>query len=231
VPVLAVAAIAWQTICGSTRCEPKGVSENSFGRGAASSLRLEKSAHRAGTTAHGAPKSGPFCFIRFGLLSFVLSSLMLIAMACPRISRVTEFTWFGPAQTQLQLYGFFALTMFGAIYHLLPRVVGFEWPFPKLARLQFWLSMPGVVLLVLPLAIGGVEQGTKLNHSDIAFMDATKAMLPFLRTSTIGLLLILLGNSLFALNIFAMTFVWEKSLIKKVFAVVTAPLERSEVKA
>ena len=50
---------------------------------------------------------------------------MLIAMACPRISRVTEFTWFGPAQTQLQLYGFFAMTMFGAIYHLLPRVVGF----------------------------------------------------------------------------------------------------------
>ena len=64
---------------------------------------------------------------------------MLIAMACPHISRVTEFTWFGPAQTQLQLFGFFAMTMFGAIYHLLPRVMGFELPFPKLVRLQFWL--------------------------------------------------------------------------------------------
>ena len=56
---------------------------------------------------------------------------MLIAMACPRISQVTEFTWFGPAQTQLQLYGFFAMTMFGAIYHLLPRVVGFELAIPQ----------------------------------------------------------------------------------------------------
>jgi len=223
VPVLAVAAIAWHTSRGSDA--------PSLECGVASSLWLEKSAHRADTTAHCEPKGGPFCFIRFGLMSFVLSSLMFIAMACPRISRVTEFTWFGPAQTQLQLYGFFAMTMFGAIYYLLPRAAGFELPFPKLARAQFWISMPGVVLLVLPLAIGGVEQGMKLNNPNITFMDATKAMLPFLRTSTIGLLLILLGNSLFALNIFAMAFVWEKSLVKKAFAVVTAPLERSSTSA
>jgi cytochrome c oxidase cbb3-type subunit 1 len=199
VPVFAVGVIAWQTLCGSTHCEPKG---------------------------------GPFCFIRFGFASFVLSSLMFIATACPRMSRVTEFTWVGPAQTQLQLYGFFAMTMFGAIYHLLPRVVGVELPFPKLARLQFWLLMLGVLLFIVPLAIGGVEQGMKLNNpNDIAFMDATKAMLPFLRTSTIGLLLILLGNLLFALNFFAMTFVWGKSLVKKAYTIVTAPLKNQEVKA
>jgi cytochrome c oxidase cbb3-type subunit 1 len=144
---------------------------------------------------------------------------------------VTEFTWFGPAQTQLQLYGFFAMTMFGAIYYLLPRAVGFGWPFPKLARLQFWLSMFGVLLFIVPLAIGGVVQGMKLNNPGIAFLEATRATLFFFRFSTTGLLLILLGNLLFALNIFAMTFVWEKSLVKKAFAVVTAPLEkRSEVK-
>ena len=34
---------------------------------------------------------------------------------------------------------------------------------------------------------------------------STRAMLPFLRVSTTGLLLILLGNLLFALNIFVMT--------------------------
>jgi cbb3-type cytochrome oxidase subunit 1 len=117
------------------------------------------------------------------------------------------------------------MTMFGAIYHLLPRAVGFELPFPKLTRLQFWLSMFGVLLFIVPLAIGGVEQGMKLNNPNIAFMDATKAMLPFLRTSTVGLLLILSGNSLFALNIFAMTFIWEKSLVKKALALVKAPLE------
>ncbi len=216
VPLLAIGIIAWQTLCNSD---------------VPSSLRLEKSAHRADTTARCESYGGPFCFIRFGLASFMLSSLMLIANACPRISRVTEFTWFGPAQTQLQLYGFFAMTMFGAIYYLLPRVVGFEWPFPRLVCVHFWVSMLGVTLLVLPLAIGGVEQGWKLNHPEVGFMDALKATLPFLRVSTIGLMLLLFGNLLFVLNIFGLTFIWEKALGKKAFAAVTAPLNTGEVRA
>jgi cytochrome c oxidase cbb3-type subunit 1 len=192
IPVLAVIAIMWQTLRGSTHSEPGG---------------------------------GPFCFIRFGLASFVLSGLMLIAMACPEISRVTAFTWFGPAQTQLQLYGFFAMTMFGAIYYLLPRVVGFEWPFPKLVRVHFWISMLGVLLLVVPLAIGGVVQGLKWANPRIAVVDVTKATLPFLRVSTTGLLFLLLGNLLFALNIFGLTFIWKLALLKKAIAIVKTPLE------
>jgi cytochrome c oxidase cbb3-type subunit 1 len=233
VPVLAVAAIAWQTSCGSDAPSLECGSDAHVAAPvhAGCLVRQEDKATRASHSPYGDGASPPRCFIRFGLMSFVLSSLMLIAMACPRISQVTEFTWFGPAQTQLQLYGFFAMTMFGAIYHLLPRVVGFDWPFPKLARLQFWISMSGVLLFIVPLAIGGVEQGMKLNNPNIAFMEATKATLVFFRFSTVGLLLILLGNLLFALNIFAMTFVWEKSLVKKAFAVVTAPLEKPSASA
>ncbi len=175
-----------------------------------------------------AVRGGPFCFIRFGTASFLLSSLMFLATACPRISSVTEFTWFGPAQTQLQLYGFFAMTMFGAIYYLLPRVMGFEWPFPKIARLQFWLSMAGVLLFVIPLAIGGVVQGMKLANG-VAFLDVTRATLLWFRISTTGLLLIVLGNLLFALNIFGLTFVWKLSLLEQAVALVKAPLETDSV--
>ena len=92
-------------------------------------------------------------------------------------------------------------------------------------------TMTGLVDQAGSLAVGGVEQGMKLNNPGIAFMDATNAMLPFLRTSTVGLLLILLGNLLFALIFFAMTFVWGKSLLKKAHAIVTAPLKNQEVKA
>ncbi|MGD0252337.1 MAG: cbb3-type cytochrome c oxidase subunit I [Verrucomicrobiota bacterium] len=192
IPVLAVIAIMWKTLCGSTHSEPRG---------------------------------GPFCFIRFGLAAFVLSSLMLIAMACPQISRVTEFTWFGPAQTQLQLYGFFAMTMFGAIYYVLPRAVGFEFPFPKLARAHFWISMLGVLVLVVPLAIGGVVQGLKWANPGVAPVDVARATLPFLRASTTGLLFLLFGNLLFALNIFGLTVIWKLALLKKAIAIVKAPLE------
>jgi cytochrome c oxidase cbb3-type subunit 1 len=169
--------------------------------------------------------NGPFCFVGTGLDCFCLAGLMLMAMGCPKISPVTQFTWFGPAETQLRLYGFFAMTMFGAAYYLLPRVVGIEFPFLKLVRVHYWISLAGIALLVLPLAIGGIVQGLKLQDPNVAFADSTKAMLPFLRVSTTGLLLILLGNLLFFVNVIGLTFLWKFALLKKFLAFVKSPLE------
>jgi cytochrome c oxidase cbb3-type subunit 1 len=171
----------------------------------------------------------PFCFVGAGIDFFLLSGLMLIAMACPRISPLTQFTWFGPAETQLRLYGFFAMTMFGAAYYILPRAVGIEFPFSKLARVHFWLSLLGVALLVAPLAVGGVIQGSKLQNPNVAFTDITNAMLPFLRVSTTGLLLMLLGNLLFLANVMGLTLRWKFALLKSALAVIKSPLEASEV--
>jgi cytochrome c oxidase cbb3-type subunit 1 len=152
-------------------------------------------------------------------------------MACPHLGRVLNFTWFGPAETQLRLYGFFAMTMFGAIYYVLPRAVGIEFPFPKLLRVHFWLSLIGIVLLVVPLAIGGVVQGLKLQNPDIAFGLSTQAVLPFLRISTTGLLFILLGNLLFFVNIMGLTLHWKLDLAKRFIAFVKSPLEPGSASA
>ncbi|HVU08925.1 MAG TPA: cbb3-type cytochrome c oxidase subunit I [Verrucomicrobiae bacterium] len=179
-----------------------------------------------GKTACGANvqcKGGPFCYVKFGTVAFLLSALMLVSLGCLHFSRVVEFTWFTSAQTQLQIFGFFVIVVCGAIYELLPRVMGFELPFPKFVRFQHWLFMLGVALLVLPLAIGGVEQGLK----DYNF----ETMLPFLRVSTTGILLLLLGSLLFAANIFVMTFKWKLTLLKSLLAAVKAPLETAEVKS
>ena len=170
-------------------------------------------------------KGGSLCYVKFGTAAFILSGLMLIASACPQISRVTEFTWFGPAQVQLQILGFFAIVMCGAIYELLPRVMGFALPFPKFVRLQHWLFMLGVILWAGSLAVGGVEQGMKLGNPQIAFADSTGVALIFLRAGTTGLLLILLGSLLFAANIFAMTFKWKMALLKTVIAFIKSPLK------
>jgi cytochrome c oxidase cbb3-type subunit I len=175
-------------------------------------------------------KGGPFCMIKFGFVAFVLSALMLVTSACPHFGHLTQFTWFGVAQTQLQLYGFFSITMFGAIYYILPRAVGIGFAFPKLIRIQHWCSMFGVVLFVVALVLGGLLQGLKLQDPGAAFVNSTKVMLPFLRVSTLGLLFLLLANLLFALNIFAMIVAWKWSVAKAVWSVVTAPLAKPLVK-
>jgi cytochrome c oxidase cbb3-type subunit 1 len=174
---------------------------------------------------------GPSCYLKFGTALFIVSAFMVIASGCPQISRVTQFTWFVPAQAQLEIFGFFAMILFGAIYHLLPRIMGFEFPFPKFVRAHFWISIFGVLLFVVPLAAGGIEQGLKLNHPDIGIAGVTAATLPFLRASTTGQLLLLLGSLLFAANIFVMTFKWKMALLKTAFAAVVAPLQTTEVKS
>jgi cytochrome c oxidase cbb3-type subunit 1 len=176
-------------------------------------------------------KGGSFCMIKFGFVAFVLSALLLVTSACPHFSHLTQFTWFGAAQTQLQLYGFFAITMFGAIYYILPRAVGMEFAFPKLIRVQHWCAMLGIFIFVASLVVGGVVQGIKLQNSHVAFADSTRAMLPFLRASTMGLLFLLLANLLFALNIFVMILAWKWSVGKTVFAFAISPLKKTGVKA
>ncbi len=176
-------------------------------------------------------QGGPFCFLRFGMMSFVASGILYVSAACPQYSRVLEFTWFGPAQTQLQLLGFAAMILFGAIYELLPQLMGRPLPLPRLARAHFWLSISGVLLLVVPLVLAGVAQGEKLADANLAFADANAVALKFLRVSTTGQLLILLGALLFAVNVFIMTIQWKLGLVKMVVAYLKSPLKPSEVKS
>ena len=176
-------------------------------------------------------KGGPFCYIKFGTVAFLLSGLMLIASGCPHFSKIVEFTWFGPAQEQLQILGFFAIVVCGAIYELLPRVMGFELPFPKFVRLQHWLFMLGILLLAGSLAVGGIVQGLATLVPKNSSSDILEMSLPFLRASTTGLMFLLLGSLLFAANIFVMTFKWKLALIKSVIAYIKSPLEASEVKS
>jgi hypothetical protein len=83
----------------------------------------------------------------------------------------------------------------------------------------------------LPLAIGGVEQGMKLQNPRIPFADISNSSLMFLRVSTTGQLLLLLGGLIFALNVFGLTFKWKMALLKSAIAAIKAPLPAVEVKS
>jgi cytochrome c oxidase cbb3-type subunit 1 len=169
--------------------------------------------------AHSECRGGPLCFMKWGMLAFLVSGLALhLAACCSVCTPVLEFTWFGQAQVQLQIFGFLAMILFGALYYILPLALGYE---TKLVRAHIWLYILGVPLFILPLVYAGYEQGSHAYSADAA--------LPGLMISTAGLFLILLGNLVFAYNIFTMFLSWKLSLAKTVFVAVTAPLKGSEV--
>jgi cbb3-type cytochrome oxidase subunit 1 len=156
---------------------------------------------------------------------------MYLMLGCPRFGGIAGMTWYVPAQVMLQLFGFFAIAVCGAAYESLPGIMAFALPFPKFVRFQHWLFMGGVALLVVPLAIGGVQQGLKLQNPGVSFADITQGALMYLRVSTLGVVLLLLGSLMFAANIFLMTLKWKLALLKCVLTVVKSPLETEEVKS
>ena len=166
-------------------------------------------------------------FIFFGLGMFQLSGLVRIIAALPPVSAIVHFTWFTVAQSQLYAHGFFAMTMFGAIYYIVPRVTGLEWPLPRAVGWHFRCALAGVVLLVLPLAVGGIIQGMKLN-AETDFVQVAKETLPFLRISTLGDLSLLVGQCLLAVNIIALSVRYYRTHFVPVYQEATAELKPAE---
>lgn len=145
--------------------------------------------------------STPLRFIKFGAFAYVIAGLAGAVASIDRVSEVVNFTWFTTAQTQLFLYGFFAMTMFGAIYYIVPRLTGTEYCKPSFVTFHFHLARLGILVYALALGIGGVREGIVLNLKDVPFLDAVGSILPFLRISTTGDLLIAVGNLIFLLNL------------------------------
>ncbi len=139
-------------------------------------------------------------FILFSVAAYLIAGLSGAITSLDCVSEVTNFTWFLPAQAQLFLYGFFAMAMFGAVYLIVPSLLGAGFS-PRLIGAHFWLAALGIVIYVVPLAIGGVNQGEALNHGNGAFFDVMRSTLPFLRASTTGDLLMGAGHLVFALNL------------------------------
>jgi cytochrome c oxidase cbb3-type subunit 1 len=137
-----------------------------------------------------------------GLMFWIIASAQQIAGALPGVSVITDFTWFGAAQKELFHYGFFAMTVFGALYFIVPRLLGLDdsaWC-PKLLKGHFFLALFGALISGLSLWAAGVGQGILLANPGNSFTDVLRrAMLPA-RVSLLGDLFVVAGTILFLLN-------------------------------
>ncbi|HNQ72854.1 MAG TPA: cbb3-type cytochrome c oxidase subunit I [Verrucomicrobiota bacterium] len=157
---------------------------------------------------------GVLCFAKFGAFMLILATLLAAVAACPVMARVTEFTWFTEGQVLLRLYGFFAMTLFAAVYHILPRISGREIS-PRRVRAHFWLAMPGSLLLALPLLAGGVRQGLRLADAAVPFQETARAAVLWVRISTLGETLIALGALVYLANVGWLILSHYRALLKR----------------
>jgi cytochrome c oxidase cbb3-type subunit 1 len=164
-------------------------------------LAVERNCRR---TAHenmpDSPRGPLFGFQVFAVLSYVAAGFLTVFVALEPISQLVRHTWVVPAVAKLNGYGFLGMALFGAVYFIVPKLTGEDWPLPKLVKAHFWLGGIGLIVFVLSLIGAGLLQGIKLGDPAVPFLDVQKAMLMPFRMSTIGDLLMLVAHLLLAWN-------------------------------
>jgi len=143
-------------------------------------------------------------FLVLGGMMYTLSSLEGTFEALRSVSTVAHFTHFTVAHAHLGLYGFFTMVMFGAIYFVMPRVMSWEWPYPILIAVHFWLVIIGFAIYFIGLSIGGWLQGMAMLDASKPFIDSVNVTIPFLKSRTVGGSLMTLGHLVFAGHFIAM---------------------------
>ena len=118
-------------------------------------------------------------FTVFGAMTYTAVSFQGSLMALPAVNNLTHFTDYTVGHAHLGLYGFFTMTMFGAMYYIVPRLVGWEWPSAAMIRWHFWLAASGIALMFATLTLGGFVQGLELNDPQSAFMSSVAVAAPF----------------------------------------------------
>jgi cytochrome c oxidase cbb3-type subunit 1 len=146
-------------------------------------------------------KDSVLCFVLFGALAYLVHGVTSALMSLPQIAAVTNFTYATVARNNLLLHGFVGMTLFGCLYYIIPLLAQVKWPNEKWIRVHLLCSMIGVALLFLGLGLGGLLQGLKLARPAVPFMEVVRGTVPFVGLSTLGVLLLLVGQIAFVANL------------------------------
>jgi len=136
-------------------------------------------------------------FVGLGGILYMLSSVQGSFEALRSINVVTHFTHFTVAHAHLGLYGFVTMVFFGAMYFIMPRITGREWPSRVLIMAHFWLVTAGLAVYFVALTIGGWLQGLAMLDASRPFMESVKLTLPWLEWRSVGGSLMVLGHLVF----------------------------------
>ena len=137
-------------------------------------------------------------FTVFGAITYTVVSLQGGSMSIPSLNAVTHFTDYTIGHSHLGMVGFFSMMMFGAMYYIVPRLVGWEWPSATMIRWHFWLVAIGVLLMAGSLMIGGLLQGLAQYDPTVSFRSSLEYATPFRVVRGISGFLLLAGHLVFA---------------------------------
>ena len=152
---------------------------------------------------HGLVQYSPTMrFTVFGAVAYTVTTGAAALFCFLPIAKITQFTHATYGFYMLAVYAFFTMAMFGAIYFIVPRLVGCEWRSGKLIRFHFWFSTYGTVVIVALLFIAGLRQAHGINFGwDETFRYGVDLSRPLIVGTAIGWAFILASNLVFLVHL------------------------------
>jgi len=141
-------------------------------------------------------------FVVLGAMMYTFASIQGSMEALRSVNTVTHFTHYTVAHAHMGVYGFFSFVMFGSIYFIVPRLVGWEWPHNWAISVHFWLTFLGFGIYFWPLTMGGWLQGLAMLDASVPFMQSVELTKPYLLTRSVGGTMMTLGHVVFASHFF-----------------------------
>ncbi len=144
-------------------------------------------------------------FVLFGSAAYVVGSGLMALVSLRSISYTTQFSIFTIGHFNLMFYAFFTMILFGAMYFIMPRLVGCEWISARFIRWHFLISAYGVGILVFFWIVGGFLQGAAMNsaatHHLTGYRNAVDALELVIWLQAFPVLLLALGQFIFLFHI------------------------------
>ena len=152
---------------------------------------------------HGVVQYSPTMrFTVFGAVAYTVTTGVAALFCFLPVARITQFTHASYGFQILAVYAFFSMSMFGAMYFIVPRLVGGEWRSGKMIRFHFWFSTYGVAALVVLLFVAGLVQATGVNHGwDESFYYGVSLSRGMIAGTAVGWVFILVSNLVFLLHL------------------------------
>lgn len=139
-------------------------------------------------------------FLIVALSFYGMSTFEGPMMSVKTVNALSHYTDWTVGHVHSGALGWVAMISIGAIYYLLPRMVGkTEMYSTSLITVHFWISTVGIVLYIASMWIAGVMQGLMWRATDAdgtltySFIEAVKATYPFWTIRLLGGVLFLVG--------------------------------------
>ena len=140
-------------------------------------------------------------FVFAGTVWYLLTCLQGPLQSLPYVQRLTHFTNWVIAHAHMGVLGFAGTITLGTIYFILPRITGRPLFSSRLANVQYWLVLVGLIGFFTVLTTAGLIQGNGWLNGETVYRILPQIHLYMVLRAGLGIL-ILAGATIGLCNVF-----------------------------